>query len=170
MPILMAILAAIGGAIWWWARSNPREAIDTASDLVTTAANMPRRLRFRRATNVHPIEGIDDARIAVCAVAQAYIELDDLPTREQRETLHVLTRSRLRFDEEEAQEVEVLSRWLVSQCNGPDQAISLLIRRLKKLGGSDHFPTLVEMLDKLTEGAPSRKQMSALQDLQRAFG
>ena len=37
MPIVILLLSAIGGAIWWWVRSNPREALNVAADAVTMA-------------------------------------------------------------------------------------------------------------------------------------
>ena len=64
LPIVILILTAIGGAIWWWARNNPREALRVASDAATTLKNAPRRIAFRRQTQEHPVEGIDDLRVA----------------------------------------------------------------------------------------------------------
>ena len=108
MPIVILILTAIGGAIWWWARNNPRDAIHAAQDAATTIRNAPRKLAFRRQTNAHPVEGIDDPRIAICGIAQAFIELDDLPTKDQRQKLHVQIRTALKTSEEEAEEMEAL--------------------------------------------------------------
>ncbi len=119
MPIILLILTAIGGAIWWWVRNNPRDAIHAAQDVVATVRNAPRKLAFRRQMNAHPVEGIDDPRIAICAIAQAFIELDDLPTKDQRQHLHLMLRTKLRCDEAEAEEMEVLGRWLLTQSNGP---------------------------------------------------
>lgn len=169
MPILILILGAVGGAIWWWVRSNPREALDVAQDAATTLKNAPRRLAFRRQTNAHPVEGIDDARIAVCAIAQAFIELDDLPTQEQRKRLHVLLRSKLRCDEAELDEMEVLGRWLHTQCNGPKPAITRLARRLKKIDGDASWDLLRDVLMGLVEGELSSGQTDAIEDLRVAF-
>ena len=108
MPILIAILTALAGAVWWWVRHNPRQALETAQDAATTLRNAPRRLAFRKQSNKHPVEGIDDPKIAICAIAQSFLELNDLPTSEQRHHLHVLLRSKLRCAEEEAKEMLVL--------------------------------------------------------------
>lgn len=112
MPILILILTAIGGAVRWWIRNNPREALNTAHDVATTLKNAPRKLAFRSVANAHPAEGIDDERIAICAIAQSFIELDDLPTSEQCQHLHVLLRSKLKCTEE-ANEMEVPNNWAV---------------------------------------------------------
>ncbi len=169
MPVLIAILAAIGGAIWWWMRNNPREAIDTAQDVAETIINAPRRLAFRSQVNKHPVEGIDDPRIAICAVAQAFIELDDLPSKEQRDRLHVMLRSKLRCDEEEAREMEILGRWLVGQCNSPVEAVPRLARRLRKLDDGSAWDTLQAILAPLVEGGQTPSQASAQDDLRVAF-
>jgi hypothetical protein len=116
MPILILILSVAGGALWFWVRNNPRDAFHAAQDAATVLKNAPRKLAFRKQTNSHPVEGIDDPRIAICAIAQSFIELDNLPTQEQRQRLHVNLRAKLRCSEDEAEEMEVLGRWLMTQC------------------------------------------------------
>ena len=169
MPVILAILAAIGGAIWWWVRNNPREAIDTAADLITTAANAPRRLKFRRQTNAHPVEGVDDPRIAICAIAQSFIELDGLPTAEQRKRLNLLLRSKLRSTPEEAEEMDALGRWLMTQCGGPTEAVTRLGRRLYKLDSERGYGHLEHILPELVQERPSDKQVEAIDTLKRIF-
>ncbi|MDA7967020.1 hypothetical protein [Ruegeria sp.] len=169
MPIIMLILTAVGGAIWWWIRNNPREALNTAHDVATTIQNAPRKLAFRRVANAHPVEGIDDTRIAICAIAQSFIELDDLPTAEQRQKLHVLLRTRLKCLEEEAHEMEVLGRWLMTQCNGPRDAVPRLGRRLRKIDGGQSWNQLQDILMPLAGEQLSRSQISAIEDLRTAL-
>ena len=169
MPIIMLILTAFGGAIWWWIRNNPREALNTAQDVATTIKNAPRKLAFRSVANAHPVEGIDDERIAICAISQAFIELDDLPTAEQRQQLHVLLRTKLQCSEEEAQEMEVLGRWLMTQCNGPSDAVPRLGRRLRKIDSGQSWDRLQEMLMPLAGDQLSRSQVGAIEDLKVAL-
>lgn len=169
MPFVIMILGAIGGAIWWWVRNNPSDALHVAQDAATTIKNAPRRLAFRRQTGAHPVEGIDDPRIAICAIAQAFIELDDLPTQEQRQALHLAVRTKLRCDDEEAEEMEVLGRWLVTQCNGAAPAITRLGKRIYKIDGETSWDLLQDVLSGLVEGDLSSQQVSAIQDLRVAF-
>ncbi|MCL6283742.1 hypothetical protein M3P21_09400 [Ruegeria sp. 2012CJ41-6] len=169
MPLVILILTAVGGAIWWWVRNNPREAINTAHDVATTLKNAPRRLAFRSVANAHPVEGIDDERIAICAIAQSFIELDDLPTSEQRQQLHVLLRSKLRCSEEEAKEMEVLGRWLMTQCNGPADAVPRLGRRLRKLDAARSWAQLQEILMPLVGEQLSSAQIQAIEDIKFAL-
>ncbi|MDX8351302.1 hypothetical protein SLH47_02935 [Cognatiyoonia sp. IB215182] len=169
MPIIILILTTIGGALWWWARQNPDQAIYAAQDAVTTARNAPRKLAFRRQTKAHPVEGIDDARIAICALAQAFIELDSLPTADQRTHLNTLLRTKLRASADEAQEMEVLGRWLVAQCQTPGAAITRLARRLHRIDGDASWDLLQDILTSLVDGELSHAQMDAVTDMKRAF-
>ena len=165
MPVIMVILGAVGAAIWWWIRNNPRDALDAAQDMATTVVNAPRRMAFRKQTNAHPVEGIDDPRIAICGIAQAFIELDDLPTKDQRDKLHVLLRTKLRCDEAEAEEMEVLGRWLQGQCQNPEAAITRLARRMRKIDGAASADLLEDVLGSLVSGTLSARQQSALTEI-----
>ena len=169
MPIVMLILSVVGGAIWWWIKNNPREAISTAQDVATTLKNAPRKLAFRRQTNAHPVEGIDDLRIAIGAIAQAFVELDDLPTKDQRDQVHLMLRSKLSCDEEQAQEIEVLGRWLIDQCKGPSQAITRLSRRLFKIDGDASWEIIQDILASLVSGELTPKQVDGIDDIRRAL-
>lgn len=169
MPILVLILSVVGGALWFWVRNNPRDAFHVAQDAATVLKNAPRKLAFRKQTNAHPVEGIDDPRIAICAIAQSFIELDNLPTQEQRQRLHVNLRAKLRCSEDEAEEMEVLGRWLMTQCKGPEQAITRLGRRLFKIDGDASWGTLQEVLGALVEGDLSSAQIDATAELKQAM-
>lgn len=169
MPIAILILTSLGAALWWWARQNPGDAIDVAADVATTVRNAPRKLAFRKQTNAHPVEGIDDPRIAICALAQAFIELDSLPTKEQRDKLHLLLRTKLKCSEEEAEEMEVLGRWLQGQCNDAKSAIPRIARRMRKIDGDASWDQLQEVLGALVEDELSSGQVSAIEDIRQAF-
>lgn len=169
MPFIILILSAIGGAIWWWVRNNPRDAIHTAQDVATTIRNAPRRLAFRRQTNAHPVEGIDDHRIAIGVIAQSFVELDDLPTKEQRQTVYVILRSKLRCTEDEADEIVTLGRWLIDQCKGPNPAITRISRRLYKIDGDASWDLLQDILAHLVTGDLSQRQIDSIDDIRLAL-
>lgn len=169
MAYIVLILSALGGALWFWVRQNPGDAVHVAQDAVTVARNAPRKLAFRRQHNAHPVEGIDDARIAVCALAQAFIELDDLPTAEQRQRLATMLRTEMRTTAAEAEEMEVLGRWLIGQCQTADAAVSRLSRRLFKIDGDASWATLNRMLTGLVGDTLSTAQADAVTDMKRAL-
>ena len=169
MPIIILILTTLGGALFWWVRRNPDQAIYAAQDAVTIARNAPRKMAFRKQHNAHPVEGIDDPRVAICALAQAFIELDDLPTVEQRDHLTVLLRTKLRCSEAEAEEFSVLGRWLLTECKTPSAAITRLSRRLFKVKDDGSWDDLQEVLAALVSDQLSESQQDAISDMKRAF-
>lgn len=169
MPFIILILTALGGALWFWARNNPRDAINAAQDAATVIKNAPRKLAFRKQLNAHPVEGIDDPRIAICAIAQSFIELDSLPTMDQRKMVHTKLRTVLNCNKSEAEEMEVLGRWLMTQCQGPEKAITRLGRRLYKIDGDASWELLRDLLGELIDGDLSPAQVDAIAELRRAM-
>ncbi len=151
MHILIAIIGAAASALYWYSRmrsgvGSAREMADDAADVVQTVLNAPRRIAFRRQTGAHPVEGIDDPRVAVAAIAQAVLELADLPTKEDRDRLTVLIRKELSAGAEEAEEMQVLGRWLTGQCGGADRAVRRISKKLYKMDGRAHQEVLFNIL------------------------
>jgi hypothetical protein len=143
MPVLMAILGIIGAAYFWTQRArNARYMLGDVGDMANDVRLAARRFGFTRKMNVHPVESIEDPRLAIAAMANAFIELDDLPTAEQRQLLQVQLRSKLRADADEAEEMEMLGRWFMSECGGADPAIARLSRKLYKIGGPSKWNPL----------------------------
>ncbi|UWQ98124.1 hypothetical protein K3729_11685 [Rhodobacteraceae bacterium S2214] len=169
MPIIILILSTLGGLIWFWVRSNPRDALNVASDTVTTIRNAPRRLAFRRQTNVHPVESIDDPEVAVGTMAMAFIGLDDLPSKDQYDHLHLLLRSKLRCSEEDAKELQVYGRWVIQQCGGEVEAFDRVARRWKKLNGTDYLSVAQDIFGELAKDGLTERQQEAIADLMRIF-
>jgi uncharacterized tellurite resistance protein B-like protein len=169
MPILILLLTTIGGAIWWWVRSNPRDALGIAVDTATTIKNAPRRLAFRRQTNMHPVDSIDDPHVAVGTLAMSFVGLDTLPTKEQYDRLHILLRSHLRCNEEDAQELQAYGRWIIQQCGGELEAFDRVTRRLKKMDGTQSLSLVQDLFAGIAPDGLSDRQQEAVTDLARIF-
>lgn len=170
MPIVIAILVLVGGAIWFWIRNNPRDALSVADDAITIARNAPRKIAFRRQTKEHPVQGVDDPRLAVATIAQAFLSLDDLPMKEDRQRLHVALRQRYQLSAEDAEEMDTLSRFLIQQCQGEREAISRVSRRLFKIDGDASWDDLTAMLTSAAgEDGLSDGQRDAIGDLRVAM-
>ncbi len=65
--------------------------------------------------------------------------------------------------------MEVLGRWLVTQCGTAKEAIPRLGRRLKKLDNGKSWDNTQEVLFALIEGDLSPAQVDAIDDLRIAF-
>lgn len=170
MPFLLALIGIVGAAYFWAQRArNARDMIGEVGDMANDVRLAARRFGFTRKMNVHPVESIEDPKLAIASIATAFIELDDLPTAEQRKILTIQLRSHLRVDAAEAEEMEVLGRWFMSECGGAEPAIARVSRKLYKIGGATQTEPLMDILKNTVKGSLSDRQKDALDDITRAL-
>ena len=173
MHIILA-LAGIAVTAYVWMNRAKRSA-DVSGELMDVAMdvrNAARRFGFRRRANQHPVDGIDDPKLAIGGLATAFLEMDDLPTAEARSKTDHALRKHLDLDGETAQEIAVLGHWFVEECQGAVQAFPRLAKKLKALDGSSSFRPLMAVLGDITQatgGTPSARQSDALAQLARIF-
>ncbi|MEO0938425.1 MAG: hypothetical protein AAFY38_09750 [Pseudomonadota bacterium] len=170
MHFLLGIIGIAIAAYVWAGRA--RAAADIANDLAQLPAEAraaARRWNFKRRTDVHPVEAIEDPRLAIAGLAAGFLELDDLPTREGRERMDAALRDQLRLTEAEAEELTTLGAWFVRECGGPQPAISRLARKLYRMDKGASLPSLMAILTGIAEDTLSRRQSDALEDIRRAF-
>lgn len=173
MPVVIAILGALAAVYFFVIRTRNAanmagEVLDVANDVRLAA----RRFGFRRQTNIHPVETIEDPIIAVASLGAAFIELDDLPTREQRDALSAALAKQGKMTLNDADELTVLGRWMTGECGTADQAVSRLSRKLFKMEGTHGFGPVMEVIKLISQagsGTLSVKQKEALEDISRAF-
>lgn len=173
MPVVLAVVAAITGVLFFILRA--RNAADAAGELFDMANDVrlaARRFGFTRKTNIHPVESIEEPSIAIAGIASAFLELDDLPTADQRETLSGELSRTLDVSKADADELCILGRWMVSECGGADPAIARLSRKLYRLDAESFTPLLMVVSQTLSQSATgglNQKQSEALDDVKRAF-
>ena len=170
MPFILSLIAIAGAAFFWFNRAQ--NAKDAAVDLLDAANDVrlaARRFGFKRRTNVHPVDDIEDPNVAIATIATAFIELDDLPTQNQRDQLSVQLQYQFNLSQKGAQELMVLGRWLMQQCERPDAAISRVTRRLYKFDGVQSIEPLMTVLKNLAEENLSDSQTDSLGEITRAF-
>jgi uncharacterized tellurite resistance protein B-like protein len=173
MHIVIGALGLLAGIYFFLVRARNRA--NMAGDLLDAAQDVrlaARRFGFRRKTNIHPVETIEDPKLAIGAIATAFVELDDLPTREQREALKTALAENFALDAEAAEEITILGHWFVSECKGPDAAIPRLSRKLSKMSGREGFTTLLGIVDKTlasSDGTLNARQREGLEEVKRAF-
>lgn len=174
MHILLAVLAVVGGAVYWLYRA--RNAADMAgeiADMGRDAIGAARQWNFKRRTNVHPVDSIDEPRLAAGALAVALVELGGLQTTEGRAALSSALRNDLTLTGAEAEELMVLAPWLIQSCGAAERAVPRLARRLRKLDGAALLdPALAAMKAAMIGGdaALTDAQRTALVDVARTFG
>jgi hypothetical protein len=172
MPILIAVVGIIATAYIWANRA--RNAGHIASDLADMAGDVKaaaRRFGFSRRMNMHPVESIEDPNIAAAAIADAFVSLDDMPTREQRAALDQSLRDVLQVNAATAQELLVLGHWMVNECGGAQPAISRICKKLYRLEGSPALAPMMQILDQVSaEGSGINvHQEEALHEIRTAL-
>ncbi len=171
MPILLALLGAAVTAFFYMNRA--RNAANAASDLVGVADDIRlaiRRFGFTRKSGTHPVEQIDDARIAVAALVKALIDEAGYPTSELILQYVIRLQKDLQFTLTDAEEIKTLSDWLIASCHGTSPAITRLARKLYKLSGSEGYGPVEGILTSVYAGvgeAPSAKQLDSLAEIRR---
>lgn len=171
MPVLLAVIGA--ATAFYFIVIRARHGAEIATDMLDMANDVrlaARRFGFRRSKNMHPAESIEDPNLAITAIALSFLELNDLPTQDQRNAMIVQTQSTLGVSKSDAEEMMVLGRWLMNECGGADGAISRISRKLQRLDGANSFDALMTLIKAtLPASGLSDKQREALDDIKRAF-
>jgi len=173
MPFLIFAVGAISAIAFWIYRArNVRDAsveiLGAANDVRLAA----RRFGFKRKTNVHPAENIDDARLAAAGVIHAIASMNGELTADQKQTMVVQFQSIFNTDKTEADEIVAFGRWIADQCGTKSEAVRRLTRRVAKLAGSEAEPDLTRLAELVIEtgGQPETEdETDALFTIKRVF-
>jgi hypothetical protein len=169
MPFIIALVGIIITAYFWANRA--RDAGNMARDIADMAGDVKlaaRRFGFARRADVHPVESIEDPDIAAAAIADAFVSLDDLPSKDQQTHMMDQLRRVLNVDAATAQELLVLGTWLVNECGGPLQAVTRITKKLYRMEGSSALTPLEDILTgiKDADGSDlSLRQREALHEI-----
>lgn len=172
MPVLIAILGVLVTiGVYLYRARNAAQAAQDIAGMANDVRLAARRFGFRRRTNVHPAEDVDDPHLAIATIAMGFQELDGLPTQDDRDRLALQLRKTLGLSGEAVTEAMTLGRWLVAECKGADPAVSRMARKLYKLGGVEQLQPLMSIVQgALPDGATlSQRQREALDDIKKAF-
>jgi len=169
MHIVLGAIALLTAVYFFVIRARnaaemTNELLDVADDVRAAA----RRFGFRRNTAVHSVDGIEDANTAVATVAMAWLELHGLPTEETRNRLLKALQQRLEVSMKDAEELMILGRWLMNECQGAQPAIARASRRLHRLTGGNPGP-LLDVIGDVSDDPLTDRQKDALDDIRTAF-
>ncbi len=173
MPVLLAILALAGAALFWMNRArNAAHVASEVADMAETVLGAARRFGFRRKADRHPVDSIEDKKVAIGGLATAFMELSGLPTTEEKKALVVGLQSSLDLSHADAEEMTILGHWFVNCCNGPQPAVARLARQVNRLAGAEGLTTSMEVIQRIAEaggGVLSPQQGEALDEIKRVF-
>ena len=168
MPILLFLLTVAGAVmVWYWRARATADVARGAADMGRDVIGAARQWNFKRRTNVHPVDAIEELAVAEGALAVAFLELGGMPTVEERNALLRALQSRLGVSLGEAEELVTLGHWLVGQCGGPGPAVSRLSRRAARLGGSAAVDDVAALIEMVGPREPNAAQRDALEEMER---
>ena len=173
MHIILGAIAIATAIYFIFIRA--RNAAEVTSDILDVANDVrlaARRFGFRRNAAEHPAEAIDDPRIAVASVTYAMLMIENAPTREELDAMNEALDDEYPLTRAEAEEMQVLARWLAGQCGSPDAAVSRLSRKLYKLSGKAGVGPLLNVIGatfRISGSEMSPRQKEALEDISRAL-
>lgn len=169
MPILMAIIGALGAAVFWYYRArNAASAAHEIKDGVETAIGAVRRWSFRRKYEGNPVDAIDQPALAQGALTIAFAQLGAAQTTQQRNEHLRALQSALRVDLTASEELFVMGNWFVNECGGPSPAVTRIAKRLMRLSGEDGLDPALSVISDITDELTDR-QRDALHDIKVIF-
>jgi hypothetical protein len=156
--------------------NRARNAAHVASDVVDMAETVlgaARRFGFRRKADRHPVESIEDPKVAVGGLATAFLELSGLPTTEEKKALIVGLQSTLDLNHSDAEEMTILGHWFVNSSGGAQPAVARLAKRVNRLAGPEGLTQSMDVIKRIAEasgGVLSPAQGEAIDEIKRVFG
>ncbi len=173
MHILAGVLALILGVAFWIYRLRAAsEAAATLADAANDVRLAARRFGFRRKTNLHPVDCVEDARLAAMGVVAAVAQLDRGWDRDVSDIMVRHAQSIFEVDVNEATEMVVFGRWLSDQSGTKAEIVRRLAKRILALAGPDALPDLERMIDAVSlkrDGGQSEDVEDALSTLRRVL-
>lgn len=158
MHILAAILAVVlGGAFWIYRLRTARDAAETLVEAANDVRLAARRFGFRRKTNLHPADCLEDPRLAAMGIGAAVVQMQRSWDREASDTLVREAQRLFDIDVNEATEMAVFGRWLSDQSGTRAEMVRRLGKRVLSIAGPEALPDLERLIDALVPvgaGAP----------------
>lgn len=150
MPVLLAVLSILAAvAFWYW---RIRDVSNTAQDLADAAHDIrlaARRFGFKRRANMHPIDCIEDPRMAAAGITLAVAEMDGALSQAEIDTAVVQFQSVFDVSKAEAEELTAFGRWITAQSGTKAEAVRRLSKQLLALAGAEAGPDLKRLVSKV---------------------
>lgn len=159
-------------AYWLWRTSASRVVVRRGSERDVDALAALRRVGYRHASGRHPVDGVDDPRLAAAAMMAAIAQLDGALSQAQMNALRVECRAAFRVDQRQADDIAVAGRWLSEQSADHDDAMRRLATIVRERAGAEAHGDLLRMLERVASvasGAPSEKQAEAIALVRRSL-
>jgi uncharacterized tellurite resistance protein B-like protein len=131
MQILMALIALLGGAVfWWWRIKAVSEAASEVQDVAGRAWGKYKRAKFRRKAEAAPVEAVEDPVAAAVVMMLAVAKIDGPMTDRTDALIQSIVRDDLQVGD--ITELMIFTKWVVGHVHDAND----VSRRYSKLWGN----------------------------------
>lgn len=173
MPALIAAIAIVIGVSYWLWRA--RAAAAATKDIAETAGDIRlvfRRLGFRRISQKHPLDSVEDARLAASGIVIAIAKMDGDLTKAENDALLTECQIAFQVDKKQAADITAFGRWIASQSKTPEEVVRRLVKTVRARTQPDAWPQLIGMITNVATadgGVLDERQEEALSQVTRAL-
>ncbi|MEM0986426.1 MAG: TerB family tellurite resistance protein [Pseudomonadota bacterium] len=175
MHIVGIIIAIVSGIlIWQWRVRQAAETARELGDMVQTAANLPRRLAFKRKSGKSGLKLIEDPREAAAVMMLEIARADGETSAEAKSVMHTIMQEEFEIDPADADALTTHAAFLLRNSPVPHAVMDRMARHILDAPGigPKEIVDLDGMLVAVTEadGPPSAEQLSLLQVFRNRTG
>ena len=172
IAILIAIVTAIG--VWQWRVQRAREIVDEMGELAATAANLPRRLAFKRRSGKRGLSLVEDPREAAAVMMYEMAREGGDVSLASKEVMRELMMDEFEITEEDADALVHHASWLLREGPVADAVMTRMTQVV--LASPSIGPKQIVDLDGMlvavseADGPPTHDQLMLLQTYRNKAG
>ena len=170
LMMIIGVLSTIGVIIWRIQMAT--HAAKEIGDFAKGAANLPRKLAFRRKTGKAGSDLVTDPREAAVVLMLEMARANGEVTADQKAAIQDIICDQFGFSSDEAEEVLVKASWVSAPEAGTDKLVRRMIKLICANVTHEEVVELDGMLERISEvdGLPSSAQLDVLQAFRRQTG
>lgn len=150
MHVLIAMAAVFGGLmLWYWRLKMAREAAGELADVANDVRLAARRFAYKRRQSSHPLDCVDDPRLAAAGIALAVAGIDQPLSRSELQAMHRGARELFTATEAEAADIVAFGRWIAGQANSPEEAVRRLTKVIRRTAGTGVGADLQRLVERV---------------------
>ena len=168
--MIIGVLSAIG--VWIWRIQMAAHAAKEIGEFAKGAANLPRKLAFRRKSGKAGSDLVSDPREAAIILMLEIARAGGEVSREQKDVIEELLIENFDFTAEDAEEVMTQAAWVSSPEAGTDKLIRRMVKIVQANVSHEELVELDSMLERVSEaeGQPKPDQLAVLQSYRKMTG
>ncbi|MEL6479585.1 MAG: TerB family tellurite resistance protein [Pseudomonadota bacterium] len=174
MPFILTILGLLGAvAIWYWRMRMARHAAGEVAGAARDVKHAARRFAYRRRSDKHPADCVEDPRLAAAGIAAAIAAMDAPLSQAEIKALGTEARVVFKVDPAEAQDIAAFGRWIAGQCQTPSEAVRRLARVVQAEAGVEAGEDLLRMATRVATADGARlgdDEEASLATIRRTLG